>query len=108
MPWALPRIFRDVHEKDYRLLVPLSEKLLVQATKRQMTFLFPERFSGATEEQWAAHFAEPLRTGRVPGEVLDFHIICPLAAEAEKGAWMESDQEDVKNYILDQLDYDNL
>ncbi len=104
VPWDLPRIFRDVHEKDYRLLVPLSEKLLVQATKRQMTFLFPERFRGATEEDWAAHFAEPLRTGRVPGEVLDFYIICPLAAEAENGAWRESDLEDVKNYILDQLE----
>ena len=101
--WELPRIFRDVHEKDYRLLLPLSEKLLVQATKRQMTFLFPDRFRGATEEQWQAHFAEPLRTGRVPGEVLDFYIICPLAEEAEKNEWMQSDLEDVKQYILEQL-----
>ena len=103
IPWALPRIFRNVQEKDYRLLLPLSEKLLVQATKRQMTFLFPDRFRGATEEQWAAHFAEPLRTGRVPGEVLDFYIICPLAEQAEKNEWMQSDLEDVKQYILEQL-----
>lgn len=103
VPWELPRIFRNVQEADYRMLVPLSEKLLVQATKRQMTFLFPDRFAGATEEQWAAHFAEPLRTGRVPGEVLDFAIICPLAAQAEQNGWMQSGLEDVKNYILDQL-----
>ena len=32
---------------------------------------------------WAEHFAEPLRTGRVPGETLDFYILCPLA-EREK------------------------
>ncbi len=99
----LPRIFVDVREDEYKLLAPLSAKMLIAATKRQMTYLKPEEFKNATEEKWAQHFADPLRTGRVPGETLDFHIICPLAEKAESGKWKESKLEDIKNYILEQM-----
>ena len=100
----LPRIFRDVPPDQYALLAPLAARLLVEATKRQMTFLYPDRFKNATEEEWAAHFAEPLRTGRVPGEVLDFYIVCPLAEKEKEKAWRRSTLEDVKAFILDQLE----
>ena len=99
----LPRIFQDVQEADYRLLAPLSAKVLVEATKRQQAFLHPGEFANATEEQWAEHFADPLRTGRVPGETLDFFIICPLAEQAKEKAWMNSTLEDVKAFMLEQL-----
>lgn len=99
----LPRIFEDVQEEEYKLLAPLSAKVLVAATKRQMTYLNPQRFKNATEEEWAEHFAEPLRTGRVPGETLDFYIICPLAEEAEKEEWKKSKLEKVKEYMLEQI-----
>ena len=68
-----------------------------------MTYLNPSRFKDATEEEWAEHFREPLRTGRVPGETLDFFILVPLAEEAEKGEWKKSKLENVKNYILEQM-----
>ena len=80
----LPRIFVDVQEEDFRLLSPLSAKMHIAATRRQMTYLNPARFKNATEEEWAEHFREPLRTGRVPGETLDCFILVPLDAEAEK------------------------
>ena len=99
----LPHIFVDVQEDEYNLLAPLSAKMLIAATKRQMAYLKPEEFKGASEEKWKKHFAEPLRTGRVPGETLDFYIICPLAEKAEEGKWKESKLEDVKNYILEQM-----
>lgn len=99
----LPRIFVDVQEEEYNLLAPLSAKMLIAATKRQMTYLNPGRFKDATEEEWAEHFAEPLRTGRVPGETLDFYIICPLAEKEKEKAWQKSKLEDVKAYILEQL-----
>ena len=99
----LPRIFVDVQEEEYNLLAPLSAKMLIAATKRQMTYLNPARFKDATEEEWAEHFAEPLRTGRVPGETLDFYIICPLAQKAEENEWQKSKLEDIKNYILEQM-----
>ena len=99
----LPRIFCDVGDRDYNLLAPLSARVLVEATKRQQKFLNPRRWENATEEDWAAHFAEPMRTGRVPGETLDFFIICPLAEKEKEKAWMESDLEEVKAFMLEQL-----
>ncbi|MBQ8574772.1 MAG: CapA family protein [Clostridia bacterium] len=99
----LPRIFTDVQEDEYKLLAPLSAKVLVAATKRQQTYLNPTEFKDATEEKWKEHFSIPLRTGRVPGETLDFFIICPLAEEADKGEWKKSKLDAVKEYMLEQL-----
>ncbi len=99
----LPKIFTDVQQKDYELLAPLSAKALIAATKRQQTYLNPKEFKDADEEKWKEHFSQPLRTGRVPGETLDFFIICPLAEEEKKKKWQKSELEDVKNYILNQL-----
>ncbi len=99
----LPRIFIDIPQDEYELLSPLSAKMHIAATKRQMAYLKPEEFKNATEEKWTEHFNEPLRTGRVPGETLDFFILCPLADEAEKGEWKKSKLEDIKNYILEQM-----
>ena len=99
----LPRIFVDVQEEDYNLLSPLSAKMHIEATKRQMTYLKPDEFKGASEEKWKEHFSEELRTGRVPGETLDFFILCPLAEKAESGEWQKSKLEDIKQYILEQM-----
>ena len=99
----LPDIFIDVDETEFNLLSPLSAKMHIAATKRQMAYLKPEEFKGATEEKWTEHFREPLRTGRVPGETLDFFILCPLAEKAETGDWKKSKLEKVKNYILEQM-----
>ena len=99
----LPRIFKDVSEHDYNLLAPLSAKVLVAATKRQQIYLNPKEFETADEEKWNEHFMQPMRTGRVPGETLDFHIICPLAEKADRGDWTESKLEDVKQFMLEQL-----
>lgn len=100
----LPRIFEDVSQEEYELLSPLAAKLLVQATKRQMKYLFPAIFRDATENLWQAHFNEPLRTGRVPGETLDFQIICPLAEREKEKEWEKSSLENVKQFILDQIE----
>ncbi len=99
----LPDIFVDVDETEFNLLSPLSAKMHIAATKRQMAYLKPEEFKGATEEKWTEHFREPLRTGRVPGETLDFFILCPLAEKAENGDWKKSKLEKVKKYILEQM-----
>lgn len=99
----LPKIFTDVQEEEYNLLAPLSAKALIAATKRQQIYLNPQEFQNADEAKWKEHFAQPLRTGRVPGETLDFFIICPLAEEEKKKEWQKSKLEDVKDYILKQL-----
>ena len=99
----LPRIFTDVQEDEYKLLAPLSAKVLVEATKRQQRYLHPNDFNDATEQDWYEHFMQPLRSGRVPGETLDFHIICPLAEFAQKEEWKKSKLEAVKSFMLEQL-----
>ena len=99
----LPEIFVDVPAEEYELLEPLAAKMFVAATKRQQLFLYPDRFAGATEDEWREHFMEERRSGRVPGEALDFQIICPLAETAADGAWQASALEGVKRYILEQM-----
>ena len=99
----LPAIFTDVKEEEYKKLIPLSSKMFIENTKRQLRFLKPEQFKNATDEDWYNNFYEPLRSGRVPGETLDFQIIYPLSLEAEKGAWKDSNLEEVKQYILNQM-----
>ncbi|MBQ6569088.1 MAG: CapA family protein [Clostridia bacterium] len=99
----LPRIFVNVPEKEYELLAPLSAKMMIAATKRQQRYLFPEEYANATEEQWQENFSRPLRSGRVPGETLDYFIICPLAEKEKEKAWQQSTLEGVKEYILEQI-----
>ena len=100
----LPDIFTDVPENEYRLLAPLAAKMFVAATKRQQIYLNRDKWQNATEEEWEAHFADPKRSGRVPGEALDFQIVCPLAKKAEQGDWKRSRLDGVKRYILSQMD----
>ena len=99
----LPRIFVDVQEDEYNKLIPLACKMFIAATKRQQVFLYPDKYKNATEADWEENLMNPKRSGRVIGEGLDFHIICPIAAEADKGAWKDSKLEDVKQFILEQM-----
>ncbi len=99
----LPAIFTDVLKDDYEKLAPLAAKMFIENTKRQLRFLKPEQFENATEEDFYNNFYEPLRSGRVPGETLDFQIIYPLSLKADEGAWKESSLEGVKDFILKQL-----
>ena len=99
----LPDIFTDVCEEEYKKLSPLSAKMFIAATKRQQLFLYPDKYKNATEEDWIKSFMEPERSGRVPGEALDFHIICPLAEQAEREEWKTSTLDSVKAYILSQM-----
>jgi len=99
----LPRIFTEVPAHEYELLSPLAAKMFIAATKRQQIYLNKDMYENATEEQWAEHFANPKRSGRVEGEGLDFFIICPLAQRESEKAWEQSKLEDVKQYILEQM-----
>lgn len=99
----LPEIFTDVPGEEYELLAPLAAKAFIENTKIQQRFLFPDKYSNATDEDWHNNFYEPLRSGRVPGETLDFQIIVPLAENEKEKAWTKSKLENVKKYILEQI-----
>lgn len=99
----IPAIFTDVQKDDYEKLAPLAAKMFIENTKKQLRFLKPDQFKNATEEDFYNNFYEPLRSGRVPGETLDFQIIYPLSLKADEGAWKESSLEGVKDFILKQM-----
>ena len=99
----LPEIFEDVQQEEYEKLEPLAAKMFLAATKRQQIYLNAAEYEHKTDEEWEAHFTDPNRRYRVPGEALDFTVIYALAQQADSGAWKESRLEKVKNYILAQL-----
>lgn len=100
----LPDIFCDVREDEYELLEPLSAAAFVAATKRQQIYLNPDKYTNATEEDWKENFENPMRSGRVPGEALDFQIICPIAEQAKDGEWKKSKLTNVVEYIKRMMD----
>lgn len=99
----LPRIFTDVNEDEYEKLKALSAKMFIENTKRQLKYLKPDKFLNADEKTFIENFYEPLRSGRVPGEVLDFQIVYPLSLEADKELWKESNLPEVVEYIMEQI-----
>ena len=100
---ALPQIFEDVQPEEYERLIPLAAKMFLAATKRQQIYLNRKEYEHKTEEEWEAHFTDPNRRYRVPGEALDFTVIWELAQKAEDGEWKNSCLENVKEYILGQM-----
>ena len=99
----VPAIFQNVPEEEYLLLEPLAAKMFVAATKRQQIYLNPSEYKDASDEKWEENFSNPRRSGRVPGEALDFAIICPLAQKEKEKAWERSRLTEVKEYILKQM-----
>ena len=99
----LPQIFEDVQPEEYERLIPLAAKMFLAATKRQQIYLNRKEYEHKTEEEWEAHFTDPNRRYRVPGEALDFTVIWELAQKAEDGEWKNSCLENVKEYILGQM-----
>lgn len=101
--YALSDIFTDVNAVEYGKLKSLAAKMFIENTKRQLKYLKPDKFRDATEDDFVEDFYIPLRSGRVPGEVLDMQIVYPLSEEWEKGEWKESGLEKVKEFMLRQI-----
>lgn len=99
----LPKIFSDVNATEYEKLSAFAAKQFISATKRQLKYMNPQKFSNATEEEFKENFFEPFRSGRVPGKLLDFQIVYPLSLEADEGKWKESDLKEVVEYIKEQI-----
>lgn len=101
--YDLPKIFVDVQQEEYELLEPLAAAMFIENTKKQWRYLKPDKFKNATEQDWYDNFYEPLRSGRVPGEVLDFQIVYPIAQKEKEKEWKKSKLEGVKEFILEQM-----
>lgn len=100
---TVPKIFVDISAEEYEKLAQLNAKVLVENTKRQLRFLKPAEYENATEEDFIKNFYEPLRSGRVPGETLDFQIIYPMSQQVKKGAHLDSKHKDIVEYMLEMI-----
>ncbi len=99
----LPDIFANVSEKEYELLAPLAAKAFLAEERRKMIYLEPGRFTNASKDVWDSYFFSEEPDGFFKDAHMDFHIIVPLAEQAEAGAWKKSTLDEVKKYILRQL-----
>ena len=98
-----PSIFTDVPAKDYEELKGLAAKVLIENTKRQLRYMKPEEFADASEDDFHRNFYEPLRSGRVPGEILDMQIIYPLSLTAKDEYDTSGNMKGVIEYMTAQL-----
>lgn len=99
----LPEIFEDVQGEEYDKLLPLAAKMFIENTKRQLKYLKPAEYENASEDDFVKNFYEPLRSGRVPGEVLDMQIVYPLSLEETKGEWKGSRHKAIIEYMRKQI-----
>lgn len=101
---SLPLIFENVEKEEYDKLAPFSVKAFINATKKQQIYLKPDKYNENTSaEEWHDNFYEPLRSGRVPGETLDFQILVPFSENIDYNRWNKSKLNGVKAYISEQL-----
>lgn len=100
----LPDIFTNIPAEEYELLAPLSAKAFLTEDMRVMVYLEPENFAGCTDEVWDNYYDNIISSYYSKDAHMDYDLILSLVKEAENGKWQESKLENVKNYILRQLD----
>ena len=100
----LPDIFTNIPAEEYALLAPLSAKAFVVEDMRKMIYLEPERFTDCAQQVWDGYFFSEEPDGYFEGAHMDFNIIVPFSQKAEDGLWKQSKLEQVKAYILRQLE----
>lgn len=100
---SLPDIFEDIKEDEYEILKPLAAAMLLENTKRQCRYLYPDKYNNASDEDWYNEFHMDMRSGCVPGQLLDFKLIYELAMQAESKEWEKSKLEKVKQFMLEQM-----
>ncbi len=100
----LPAIFTNVPAEEYALLAPLAAQAFVKEDMRKMLYLEPQRFTEAPAEVWRDYFFSTEPDGYFEGAHMDFSLIVPLSRRAEEGAWRQSRLEQVKVYIMRQLE----
>ena len=100
----LPEIFTNVPAEEYALLAPLAAQAFVKEDMRKMIYLEPGRFTEAPAEVWRDYFFSTEPDGYFEGAHMDFSLIVPLSRRSEAGAWRESRLEQVKAYLLRQLE----
>ena len=101
---TLPDIFTDIPAEEYEKLLSLSAKVFLEAEKKRQIFMDSKKYRSYGKEEWDAFFAMEEREKSLPGELMDFTILAPIAETASKEAWKTSKLPKVVAYLLAQLD----
>ena len=101
---TLPDIFTDIPAEEYEKLLPLSAKVFLEAEKKRQIFMDSKKYRSYGKEEWDAFFAMEEREKSLPGKLMDFTILAPIAETASKEAWKTSKLPKVVAYLLAQLD----
>ena len=104
MKATLPDIFTDIPAEEYEKLLSLSAKVFLEAEKKRQIFMDSKKYRSYGKEEWDAFFAMEEREKSLPGELMDFTILAPIAETASKEAWKTSKLPKVVAYLLAQLD----
>ena len=97
---ALPAVFADIREEEYKLLSPLAASVFMEEERKKMIYLEPERFTNASQEVWDAYYFSTEPDGYDEGAHMDLSVIVPYAALAEKEDWKRSELTKVVDYLL--------
>ena len=100
----LPEIFTNIPGDEYSLLAPLSAKALIAEDMRVMRYLEPKKFVNCSDSVWDDYYDHTVSSYCTPNAHMDYDVILPLAQEAEKGLWITSKLDNIKNYILRQFE----
>ena len=100
----LPAVFTDISSDEYAILSPLNAKAFMLEMERCLPFIDKERFANASDKELKDYFCSPETDGYYKHEHMDLGMILKLSDMAETGMWKHSGLEDVKSYILGQLD----
>lgn len=97
---ALPAVFADIREEEYRLLSPLASSVFMEEERKKMIYLEPERFANASQEVWDAYYFSTEPDGYDKGAHMDLSVIVPYAALADQEDWKQSKLTKVVDYLF--------
>lgn len=99
----LPAIFTNIPAEEYELLAPLSAKAFIVEEQRRMIYLKPEKYANADHSVWEVHFRNDKLEEFTKGVHMDGSYIASLADKAKDGTWVQSNLDEVKTYIENQM-----
>ena len=99
-----PDIFTNIPAEEYKLLAPLSARSHIAEDMRIMQYLKPQKFANCSDKTWDDYYDFTVSSYYSKNAHMDYDVMLPLAQEAEKGLWKASKLENIKNYILRQLE----
>lgn len=95
----VPAIFTNISAENYEKLVPLAAKTLIHTEYARRSFLTPEEYANATEEEWAVYFTGETKYKKKSKDILNFDTMKSLAAKIPETDWQSANLPQVVAYL---------